>query len=432
MKKTIYLYLCLNLYLGIAHAQVPVYLYFASHNETNDQTFHGLDYNNAANYATMRSIVKQVCDTIIRYNARYEMMLESNFILGCLQNENAATNPNDIIQWANQQPQIKIQPHNHFKATPPNANPYNYADLVYLLDSCGVDTAYAMGGFIWRNFTTPTAVNEDWTAWTTPKAGFSFPQFVWKPTVLWGGGSPNHIDDYNAYGLWRPKAATATDFGTHDTTKSLLNFGNGCNDYFMLWDTTNPTLLAYRIMNFADSVNAKYRSTPNAFFNMKVMMNFRSFTSPGYAAKLGEVLRIIQPYIASGKIQYKGIMEILALWRTQHPYKADYFAARCENTVTISEKKPVILTATADVETGKTHFKVYPNPVQSAITIQFDNTKENIAASIKLISLYGQVIERQVFFDSQNQTANMNLSDLPNGIYFLAIDGRIQKVLKCF
>ncbi|OWY24838.1 hypothetical protein C7N43_27910 [Sphingobacteriales bacterium UPWRP_1] len=327
-------YLCNNI---ISQAQnVPVYLYFASHNETNDITYHGLDYADAADYATMRGYVKQVCDTIMAYNARYEMMLESNFILGCLQNESAHTNPDDLIEWADNTAQIEIQPHNHFKPFGFGANPYNYADLCHLLDSCGLSsTSEVMGGFIWRNFTSPP-VNQDWTQWQTPQPGFTFPFYSWKPTLLWGGGSPNHIDDYDAYGIWKPQAATIAGFGIHNPTGALVNFGSGCSEDFILWDTTNVALLANRILNFADSVNLHFAGNANAFFCMKVMMNFRNFPSPGYAAKVGQLIRLIQPDVCNGVLHWQGIMETYTQWLAAHPNPNDYYLSRCENTVAIS------------------------------------------------------------------------------------------------
>lgn len=336
MKKIVLILFLFTAYSSTKAQNVPIYIYFASHNETNDATYHGLNYSNAANYATMRSYVQQVCDTIIAYDARYEMMLESNFILGCLQNENAATNANDLIQWADNTAAIEVQPHNHFKPFGTNANPYNYADLCHLLDSCGLSsTSEVMGGFIWRNFTSPT-VNEDWTAWQTPQPGFTFPAYTWKPTLLWGGGSPNHIDDYNAYGIWKPQAATSTGFGIHNSIGALTNFGSGCGDDFILWDTTNVTLLANRILNFADSLNAHFANVPNAFFSIKIMMNFRNFPSAGYVVKVGQLIRLIQPAICSGKFQWKGIVDTYQQWAAAHPNNSDYYNLRCENTVTIS------------------------------------------------------------------------------------------------
>ena len=396
--------------------QVPVYLYFASHNETTDQNFHGLNYADPSDYATMRGYIQQVCDTLLHYGMAYDMMLESNFILGCLKNENAATNPGDLIEWVSQQPGFSVQPHNHFKPFGMGANPYNYADLVHLLDSCGVDSAYVMGGFIWRSFTNPVAVNEDWTPWQTPQPGFSFPGFRWRPSLLWGGGSPNHIDDYNAYGIWKPKAATSTQFGEHDPSKTLVNFGGGCGEEFVLWDTVNETMLAYRILNFADSVQTHYSDNPATFFNMKVMMNFRHFSSPGFAQKLGKLLQLIQPYLHNGKIEVAGIIQTWQAWQSLHPAADEFFNLECAESVTISSKKPLFLSS--GTQEPWTKLTVSPNPV--ADILQISENPEPVQA----YNLYGEMMP-------VNQTAanQISVAEWPNGVYFLRIGRSLCKII---
>lgn len=400
------LVICLVLAQQIHSQPLPIHLYFASHNETTDQQFHGLNYNSPADYSLMRAHVRRVCDTLLAHGAPYDMMLESNFILGCLKNENAASNPDDLIEWASRQPGFSVQPHNHFKPFGVGANPYNYADLVYLLDSCGVDTAYVMGGFIWRNFTNPVMVNEDWTAWQTPQPGFTFPAARWRPTLLWGGGSPNHIDDFDAYGIWKPQDATSTGFGQHDPDKPLVNFGGGCSEEFVLWDTTDATLLAYRIINFADSARFHFSNDPDAFFNMKVMMNFRHFPSAGYAEKLGLVLRLIEPYIAAGKIQYSGILDTWAAWQALHPDPDNYFALRCEDAVKISNATPNGLsTATSEPELRQL---VYPNPASERV--YFPETMSDVV----VYDFSGSMKIRQNGKDGQ-----ISVAQLEPGLYLI-------------
>lgn len=409
--------ICCLAVFSTAMAQTPtIHLYFASHNETTDQQFHGLNYNTPLDYSLMRAHVRRVCDTLLAHGAPYDMMLESNFILGCLKNENAASNSDDLIEWASRQPGISVQPHNHFKPFGVGTNPYNYADLVYLLDSCGVDTAYVMGGFIWRNFTNPVMVNEDWTAWQTPQPGFTFPAARWRPTLLWGGGSPNHIDDFDAYGIWKPQAATSTGFGQHDPNKILVNFGGGCSEDFVLWDTTEATLLAYRIMNFADSVRAHYGDTPDAFFNMKVMMNFRHFASPGYAEKLGLVLRQIQPYITAGKIQYHGILDTWSAWQALHPDPEAYYALRCENAVTISNATPNGLSTTITEPVSRA--LIYPNPASELVF--FPETLTDVV----VYSFSGQEKTRV-----NGASGQLSVAHLEPGLYLMKGDGWCVKLL---
>jgi len=320
-------------------AQTPVYLYFASHNEMNDATYHGLNYANPVHFAMMRNYVKAVCDTIITYNAKYVLQVESNFILGCLANDNAATSDTDILQWADATPQIDVEPHNHFKPTTGlGYNPYNYADLAHLLDSCGLPAPRKlMGGFIWRNFTTPP-ISEDWTIWQTPQPGHTFTNYYWQPQFIWGGGSPNHIQDFQAFGVWQPSAPTVAGFGIHNPAQPLICIGGGCNDDFLLTDTTNVTLLGNRVINLVNYLNAN--TWPDtAFFSFKIMMNFRNFTSPDFATKAGQLLLRLRPYAETGKFQWKTVNEVYASWQNLHSDPNDNFVFPCEN-IPISNATP--------------------------------------------------------------------------------------------
>lgn len=426
MKSKLYTFLFSLLFIhGIKAQQVPVFIYFGSHNETTDQQFHGLDYNDSTDYMTMKSYVMTFADTIIYYNAKWDMMLESNFILGCLKNENAHTNTNDLIEWADNTSQIEVEVHNHFKPFGAGANPYNYADLCHLLDSCGLSqTPQVMGGFIWRNFTNPT-VAEDWTAWQTPQSGFTYPNYTWKPTLLWGGGSPNHIDDYDAFGVWKPQAATVSQFGVHDTSKTLVNFGSGCGSDFVLMDTTDATLLAYRVLNFVDSVNAHYSSTLNAFFNLKIMTNFRHFPSVGYMAKVGQIIRLIQPYLNNGKLQWKSIMEQYSWWQNNHPNPADYFTMTCNNTVTISNATPAIYTGWNEINSANNNFKILSNPFHDKLIISLSTIPIN--RELKITDILGRNIFTQKMTE---QKIEISSAGWQKGIYFLQLGALAVKILK--
>lgn len=65
-------------------------------------------------------------------------------------------------------------------------------------------------------------------------------------------------------------------------------------------------------------------------------MNFRHFPSPNYPNKVGQLIRLIQPYICNGKMQWMGINDAYQIWQAAHLNINDYYVVRCENTVAIS------------------------------------------------------------------------------------------------
>jgi hypothetical protein len=411
MKKIVVLFLLIS--GSILKSQtVPIYIYFASHNETDDETYHGLNYGNSSEFATMKSYVQKVCDTISYYGASYEMMLESNFILGALSNDNAYTLSNDIIEWADNQPNIEVQSHNHFDPTGLPPNPYNSTDLVYLLDSCGVDTAEVLGGYIWRTF--PGPVPEDWTQWQTPQPGAVFSAAPdWMPTLLWGGGSPMHTDDFEAYGIWRPSAPTLTGFDDHNPSGALVNFGNGCGQEFVIDDTSTAIQTAYRVINFVDSLHAHYDGDPNAFFNMKIMFNFRYLPDPGYIDKIGTVLSTIDPYIQAGRMEYKGIMDIYQEWMSLHPANTDYFISVCDTTVDQSIAAPADLGNEESMRME--NFTVYPNPASQNLTLNFSDYDQH---QIIIYDFMGQILLSLTASDNES----IDVSNLPTGMYLIVSD----------
>ena len=145
--RTLVTLLACTLFLARANAQTPLYLSFVSHNETTDP----LDYDHPTDpsfYNEIKAIATAVCDTIIAKEAKYNMQVDANLIRGCIFHDSAATNPNDLLEWANNATFIDVDGHNHCDSF---QNPYNYDDLAYLLDYCGVVlTKNILGGVAWN------------------------------------------------------------------------------------------------------------------------------------------------------------------------------------------------------------------------------------------------------------------------------------------
>ncbi|MEZ4990840.1 MAG: DUF5005 domain-containing protein [Saprospiraceae bacterium] len=75
-----------------------------------------------------------------------------------------------------------------------------------------------------------------------------------------------------------------------------------------------------------------------------------------------------------------------------------------------------LITGTADPQSGKT-IKVFPNPTQTQLFISCDCS---MPAQIKLMNLWGQVI-RQDQLQLTSNRERFNLSQLPNGVYWVVI-----------
>lgn len=86
-----------------------------------------------------------------------------------------------------------------------------------------------------------------------------------------------------------------------------------------------------------------------------------------------------------------------------------------------------------DVENGL-HLTIHPNPTAGEITLDFDLTRR-LDLNIHLIDVAGRVVMEKgnTVSVSGQESLGMDLSDLPNGVYFLVIremDHRFQKTLR--
>ncbi|MCC6181269.1 MAG: T9SS type A sorting domain-containing protein, partial [Bacteroidia bacterium] len=76
------------------------------------------------------------------------------------------------------------------------------------------------------------------------------------------------------------------------------------------------------------------------------------------------------------------------------------------------------VTAISESSINSNVFKIYPNPANDVITINYDGLKET-NSSIEIINTVGQTLIKQ---DVANETSqNINVSNLSNGIYFVQI-----------
>lgn len=84
----------------------------------------------------------------------------------------------------------------------------------------------------------------------------------------------------------------------------------------------------------------------------------------------------------------------------------------------------VVLIEEISILEGQPHiFNVFPNPTTGTITVQFDEvTGQN--AVLELVDLQGRVLSREnAEFNTVGSSVQMNLSDLPKGMYVLRFNG---------
>ena len=377
-----------------------LHLNLGSHNETNDAMY-GVNYN--TNYAVIKAKAMEVADSVNANGAKWDMQVESNFIRACITQDFAATSSTDLMQSMDNLSYVEVDPHNHLDTVPGlNYNPYNYADLSHLLDSCGLSTRTNVGGFLYQASEWDNA-DGNWLLWKSGLKGRTFPWITWTPVVLWGGGTKAHISDPLPVGVWHPGGATAGTFMTNNSAE-LLDMGNGCS--WLVTDSTDVTALLAEINDYIFAINFNPAST-NTFYSSTIMFNFRNILATNTVSKVAEVLRGIKPLVANNSVVWETLSEKRADWLTTHNNTTDNFIKICSD-LNVGINDPIVET---------TAFVVYPNPANDQLTITFNDTEKK---DIQLFDITGKLIFSNLNSDAIEKT--IDISQLPSSIYFLKVE----------
>jgi hypothetical protein len=416
MKKL--LSIALMLICFVSNAQNPVHFRLHSHNEIQDNQ-EGINYTVTATYNLIKSALTQIKDTVVKYQAKWNMQVESNFIKACLINDNAFSSSTDFLQASDSHSLIEVDPHGHMNLTSGfNYNPNNYADLAHLLDSCGLTPARTnVGGFLYKSTDWTIPASEDWTTWKNGLVGNAYPGYTWTPTTLWGGGTPGHTNDFNAFGVWRPAGTSSVTFG-QNASGNLINIGNGCKKW-AIDDTTNITALYNYISSY---INYCYSAptTTATFYTASATMNFRGFLNNNgstiYTPMIDSVskfLRKMNTLKTAGKIVYENLSETRTNWLALHSVPTESFMIQCVNiTLGVSEN-----------DLNEKGFGIYPNPATNELNV----VKTNNSPIISIYDLKGCLIKSEYTLSDE---VKINIKDLTTGIYFIRSGNSYRRFVK--
>lgn len=416
MKKLLLFAFCIISLFN--NAQNPVHFRLHSHNEIQDYQ-KNINYSSLTTYTNIKGALNQIKDTIVKYQAKWNMQVESNFIKACLQNDNAFASANDLLQAFDTHSLIEVDPHGHMNLTSGfNYNPNNYADLAHLLDSCGLTPARTnVGGFLYKSTDWSVPTSEDWSTWKNGLVGYSFPSYTWTPTTLWGGGTPGHTNDFNAFGVWRPAGTSSVTFG-QNASGNLINIGNGCQKWF-IEDTTNVTA---KFNNVSAYINYCYSAptTTATFYTASATMNFRGFfQNDGVTIKtemidsVSKFLRKMNTLKIAGKIVYENLSETKTNWLALHSAPTESFMVQCTN----------IVLGVNENDLKEKSFGIYPNPATDELNI----LKYTESAIISIYDINGKLVKTE---NNSASECKISLKELPTGIFIIKLGNYYQRFVK--
>jgi hypothetical protein len=286
-----------------AAARTRVYLTFGSHNDYSGSNLPCRPVvQNQQRYAANRAALVAIARTIATRGGTYDFQTDWEYMSRVSQWDDEALKAttgglNVIAYLARFAPdRVAVHAHSHENLG------YNYADVAYLTEvMTGLPSTNLVGGYIaWPI----SAAN--WERFRNPMQGARYPQYVWRPTILWGGGSGDHRNDPNASGVWRPRSHA--DFYTDDPAQSLVNIGAYS---FGSGDVSGAVDVVTRLMNG--------QLEPGRLYTATIMLEQCNMDiDPSIGALASAVLDAAAPYVARGDIVWATLPTVARVWREEY------------------------------------------------------------------------------------------------------------------
>ncbi len=390
-------------------SQVPIYFHVNSHNEENGSD---PNYSDSSTYFTYRELSRIIGDTIYAHGGKWNFQSDWKFLIGSIKYDHGtpATLSKSLLKWFYENRGFEIDAHHHTGST---VSSYNYADVAHLIDSLGVPSSKNVGGFEWLDTT--------WQVYETGLRGQTFLSYVWSPNVIWGGGTPSHTNDLNTYGAWKPKNSTSiANFYINDTTKRVTLIGNGCST--QIADTSN---LTYVFNTITQAIN--YAQThPGKYYSANLMFNIRNLNS-GLITKMSQILTMLQPYFASGKLVWKSLTE------KYNTYNSLYHNS--QNTLLCLDVPTDVTNSEGNLLPNEIKLEQnYPNPFNPTTKINYSlQNSKNV--SLKIYDTMGREVALLVneFQGAGNYSVDFNSTslNLSSGTYYYSLEtGDFKEVKK--
>ena len=286
-----------------AMSQTPVYLTFTTHNEDAEP------YSNFTYYKAKRNFIVQLADSIVAKGAKWNFQSDWRFLLAVKNFDTGIvvsnTNGKNIIKWLIEDRGIDCDPHSH------ESNAYNYADVAYLHSQLGITPSKIVGGLLYD-----TIINSNnWEDLEDGMYGRYYTSYFWQPDILWGGGTPNHVNDPQNFGVWKPQSMA--NYYTHDSSKHLTLIGNGCNN--KIYDTSLVTTSVQRIRNLVDAIT--YKAFPDSGFYTATVHTQIGSLNASQILKVVQFIDSVKSMVNEGKIIWKNLDDIYTIWNNQYNKK---------------------------------------------------------------------------------------------------------------
>lgn len=379
-------------------AQAPkVYLNFVSHNEPADNLQQSAAFQ--ATVPWLDSLIQLMENT----GARWNFQTCDGFVDGVLTHDAGATNAADILNRLDQSPNVEVDP--RYKSYLNFPNQRNVADIVHLIDSCGVTASNVLGGFLWYN----QGGSPDWMPFENDTIwGIQYPAAWWRCDFLWGAGSaPPHQNDFNNWGVWQPDSYA--NFGGHNSSRHVWYIGNGCAPYVEDSNDYDPISFFNTIRSQVDSVQNGYWDQ-SGFYTMSITINQNQF-GPMFLQKTRQLIDSLNT-IGSDKLEWAMLSEKWTAFQAWQANASSYSQWECGQapvSVAPAHAEPSLL--------------LFPNPVQDRLRLR---SAADGVIPVRILNAEGQVLHEMEL----RSECTLEVGHWPAGLYVVLADGLALKWVK--
>jgi hypothetical protein len=365
-----------------------VYLSFVTHNEENEP------YENYNYYILRRNLIVQLAQYVVQKNATWNFQSDWKFLVAVRNFDTGSvllnTNGKNLIRWLTEDMGIECDPHAH-------ETQYNYADIAYLHQQLGITPTKVVGGFIYNQI----IGGNNWENLEQGIYGRVYTTYFWKPDILWGGGTPNHVSDPQNYGAWKPQSMA--NYYVHDSTKNLTLIGNGCSN--KIYDTTAVSTALNRV-RFLMNAYETGLIPDTGYYTSNVFMSIGQLNTIQFN-KMKQFIDTVNIFAAQGRIQWKSVKEMYDIWNTEYN-KRPFWLQCAQLPINYS-----ILNITA---TTQGYFNAISN--RASIRDTFKVYLRNATSPYAVVDSAKRVI------DSVTLKASFAMTNVQNGNYYIVIKHR--------
>lgn len=367
----------------------PVYLTFTTHNEDAEP------YNNFFYYRTRRNFVVQLADSIVNKGAKWNFQSDWKFLLAVKNFDTGSvvlnTNGKNLIKWLIEDKGIDCDPHSH------EANGYNYADVAYLHSQLGISPSKIAGGFLYDTI----IGGNNWENLENGIYGRVYTSYFWKPDILWGGGTPSHVNDPQNYGAWKPQSME--NYYIHDPSKHLTLIGNGCNN--KIYDTSLVSTVVQRIRNITSAVN--YGVFPDTGFYTATVHTQIGSLNASQILKVCQFIDSLKTFVTQGKVIWKNLDEIYDIWNSDYDKKP--FWTSCSDLPELYSYENITVIPEGFYDTGSNKL----------------NSKDRVFVYLRNVNSPYQVVDSsKAVIDSVTFTGNFGFAFAGTSTYYIVIKHR--------